>query len=88
MIRKKTGDCDMKLLSTALLAAGLVALSACGGAAENTVANNVADEVYNVAPDDLGGDNLLGNEALGNEAADLNAGTDNASTENEAGNVQ
>jgi len=52
----------MKILSTALLAAGLVALSACGGAAtENAAANNVSEEVYNVAPDDLGVDNGLGN---------------------------
>jgi hypothetical protein len=78
----------MKLLSSALLAAGLVALSACGGGAENTAANNVGDEVYNVAPDDLGSDNLLGNEALGNEAADANASADNASADNAAGNAQ
>jgi hypothetical protein len=77
----------MKILSSALLAAGLVALSACGGGAENSAANNVGDEVYNVAPDDLGGDNLLGNDALGNEAADANASAGNA-TDNAAGNLQ
>jgi hypothetical protein len=77
----------MKILSSALLAAGLVALSACGGGAENTAANSVGDEVYNVAPDDLSGDNLLGNDALGNEAADANASAGNA-TDNAAGNLQ
>jgi len=73
----------MKLVSTALLAAGLGALGACGGAAENTAANNVAEEVYNVAPDDLGAEN-----ALGNEAVDVNAGADNASAENVVANAQ
>ncbi len=72
----------MKLVSTALLAAGLAALAACGGAAENTAPNNVAEEVYNVAPDDLGAEN-----ALGNEAVDVNAGADNASANASAENV-
>ena len=65
----------MKILTTALLAAGLAALSACGGG-DDTVANNVAADTYNVAPDDLGTENLLGNEALGNDVT-LDA-TDNA----------
>jgi hypothetical protein len=77
----------MKILSSVLLAAGLGALGACGGGAENTAANTVGDEVYNVAPDDLGGDNLLGNDAAGNEAADANASADNAA-DNAAGNLQ
>lgn len=75
----------MKLLSKALLAAGLAALGACGGGTENvaanivnTVDNGVGDEVYNVAPDDLVADNTLGNEGLGNEADAGNA-TENAS---------
>ena len=77
----------MKLLKAALLAAGLAALAACGGA-EDTAANNIVEDVSNVAADDLGADeNLLGNESLGNEA-DANAAADNASTENASGNGQ
>ena len=80
----------MKILSTALLAAGLVALSACGGG--NSAANNVAaDDTLNVAPDDLGNDVLLGNETLGNDVLDANLVTDNAATDatgNAAGNSQ
>ena len=76
----------MKLVSTAILAAGLVALSACGGGAEtNVAANNTSDALYNVAPDDLGTE--LDNELLGNEAA-TNVGADNAATDNTTGNVQ
>jgi ABC-type glycerol-3-phosphate transport system substrate-binding protein len=79
----------MKILSTALLAAGLVALSACGGGATNdSAANNVSEEVYNVAPDDLGTENGLGNESLGNEAGLENTSADNESTENSSGNAQ
>ena len=79
----------MKLLSKALLAAGLAALGACSGGTENvaantanTVDNGVGDEVYNVAPDDLGAGNTLGNEGLANEADAGNA------TENEPENAQ
>jgi hypothetical protein len=80
----------MKILSTCLLAGSLVALSACGGgAANNVAANNSTDEVYNVAPDELGTDNGLGNAATGNDTADANAsGGDNASTGNSTGNAQ
>jgi hypothetical protein len=85
----------MKLVSKALLAAGLVALSACGGGEENTAANNTAGEdLYNVAPDDLTLDNGLGND-LGNVdlGNDLGAGnttdTGNTTTEtNTVGNTQ
>ena len=78
----------MKLVSTALRAAGLVALAACGGGDdENVAADNGADDLYNVAPDDLGGDNLLGNETLNDTGLDNEAG-DNAATENAAGNGQ
>lgn len=75
----------MKYLSRAVAVAGLLALGACGGgASENVAVNNSAgDELYNLAPDDLGGDNLLGNEAIGNE---LDAG--NAADANAAGNAQ
>ena len=63
----------MKLVSTPLLIAGLAALSACGGAAEeNSAANAAGDDLYNVATEDLTGDNGLGddlgNVSLGNEA--------------------
>ena len=78
----------MKILSTALLAAGLVALGGCGDSA----ANNVTTDTYNVAPDDLGTDNLLGNETLGNDVLDANLTADNAlttdTTTNAAGNSQ
>lgn len=81
----------MKMVSTILLAAGLAALSACGDSGEeNVAAANAADDLYNVAPDDLGGDNLLGNEGLGNDSLDNQAGNgaDNGATENAAGNGQ
>ncbi|HWT12149.1 MAG TPA: hypothetical protein VN231_05305 [Allosphingosinicella sp.] len=82
----------MKLVSKALLAAGLAALGACGGGGEeNVAANNATEDLYNVAPDDLGAENLLGNETLGNDSAlDEGAGnaSDNAATENSAGNAQ
>lgn len=83
----------MKAISTVLLAAGLTMVGACSPEAEvNVVANDVAsnsanDELYNVAPDDLGGDNLLGNDALGNEAAD-NAADANTTAGNSSGNAQ
>ena len=75
----------MKILSTALLVAGLVALSACGGGGEENVASNVTAETYNIAPDE----NLLGNETLGDETLDdgtTNTGADN--TTNTTGNAQ
>ena len=76
----------MKLVSTALLAAGMMALSACGGGgAENVSANNVVED-YNLT-EDLGNESLLGNEAVGNEvdanAVDTNAVDANASAGNE-----
>ena len=76
----------MKLVSTALLAAGMMALSACGGGAEeNVAANNVAED-YNLT-EDLGSENLLGNEADANavdlNAVDANAADANASAGNE-----
>ena len=74
----------MKLVSKALLAAGLVALSACGGGEENVAANNTVDELYNVAPDDLGAEDLLGNETLGNDTVLDNALTNDSSGDNSA----
>jgi poly-gamma-glutamate capsule biosynthesis protein CapA/YwtB (metallophosphatase superfamily) len=67
----------MKRISTVLLAAGLAALSACGGGAEtNVAANNSSDALYNVVPEDL---NLLGNDlVLDNGLGDLNAVDANA----------
>ncbi len=77
----------MKLVSTALLAAGLVALSACGGGAEeNIAANNATDDLYNVAPDDLTTDNLLGNEGVGNDTTVDNTTTNAGDTTNTLGN--
>ena len=73
-------------MSMALLAAGLAALSACGGGeAESNAANNVVVEDLNLS-DDLGDPNLLGEEGLGNEA-DLNAVDLNAADANAAGNA-
>ena len=80
----------MKRLSMALLAAGSLALSACGGGDEPAV-NNVAADNYSVVPEDLGNDVLLGNEALGNDVGLDNAtdlGAENAATENASGNAQ
>lgn len=80
----------MKYLSKALVAAGLLALGACGGAAtENVAANNTAgDELYNLTPDDLGAGNALGNEILlGNEAGNATA-AGNAVDTNASGNAQ
>jgi predicted lipoprotein len=75
----------MKLVSTALLAAGMMALSACGGGAENVAANNVVED-YNLT-EDLGNESLLGNEVDANavdaNAVDANAVDANASAGNE-----
>jgi hypothetical protein len=77
----------MKLLSTALLAAGLMALGACGGDAEENVAAGNASEDYNLT-DDLSDENLLGNEALDNAAgADNAADGDNGAADNTSGNT-
>jgi hypothetical protein len=80
----------MKALSTALLAAGLVALGACSGGDDNA-ANNVGADTLNVAPDDLGTDNFLVDETLGNDLGvdntALNA-ADDAAAVNTAGNTQ
>jgi hypothetical protein len=63
----KQEDEDMKRLSTALLAIGLIGLSGCGGRpANNTAANIASNDVYDVSPDDLGAGNVLGNEGSGN----------------------
>jgi hypothetical protein len=93
-----TRGMKMKLISKAFMAAGLVALGACGGGdEENTAANTTAsDEIYNVAPDDLGAENLLDNGAVGNDAGlddgttdtgDTGSSADNASG-NSTGNTQ
>jgi hypothetical protein len=77
------GDERMKRLSTALAAAGLAALAACGGSATNNAAasDNVSD-TFNVAPDDLTANDLAGNEA--DNAADANA----SARANASGNAQ
>ena len=81
----------MKLLSTALLAAGLVALSACGGEAEENVAANTAvDDLYNVTEEPLTLDNGVGND-LGNDLGNV-TGNDsdvgNVTDTNTTGNSQ
>lgn len=74
----------MKLISTALAGAGLLALGACSsGAANNVAVDNSVDAVTNVSSDDLGGDNGLGNAGDTGNAVDANASTANA-----AGNAQ
>ncbi|GAA4828415.1 hypothetical protein GCM10023232_28740 [Sphingosinicella ginsenosidimutans] len=61
----------MKLVSTALLAAGLMTLAACGGGTANNAADvNAADENLAIPADDLG--NLSDNVADAN-AVDANA---------------
>jgi hypothetical protein len=80
-IRTK-GDEEMKRLSTALLAAGLIALAACGGRpANNAAANTAVNDVYDVTPDDLGAGNVAGNEGGGNESGSNASG-------NASGNAQ
>ena len=81
----------MKLLSTALLAAGLVALSACGGEAEeNFDANTAVDDLYNVTEEPLTLDNGVGND-LGNDLGNV-TGNDsdvgNVTDANTTGNSQ
>lgn len=87
----------MKSVSTALAAAGLLALSACGGSGSDTSAANNNVETVNVSADDLTATdaNTLGSEAnaleggAGNvsNAVDVNAtGADNATT-NASGNT-
>lgn len=74
----------MKLVPMALAAAGLMALSACGGGSENKAANTAVEDV-NLVEDNLADEPLAGND-LGNEAG--NAVDANAATGNAAGNVQ
>jgi hypothetical protein len=75
----------MKRLFTALAAAGLAALAACGSSeTNNVVANDAGNDTYNVAPDDLTADNEVGNEA-GNASEDGNASGEGNAAE---GNVQ
>ncbi len=84
----------MKLGSKALVAAGLLALSACGGGAEeNTAANAAEEDLYNVGTEDLTLDNGLGNDlgnvSLGNEADAGNlSDSGNLTDSNSAGNSQ
>jgi hypothetical protein len=85
MIRNE-GEQEMKRLSTALAAAGLLALAACGSTATNNAvvndSGNGTDDTYNVAPDDLTANDLTGNET-GN-ATDANGAAD----ANASGNAQ
>lgn len=77
----------MKLLSKALLAAGLVALSACGGdAEENVAANTAVDDLYNVTEEPLTLDDGLGND-LGNLTGN-DSDVGNVTDTNTTGNSQ
>ena len=85
----------MKLVSKALVAAGLLALGACGGGAEeeNAAANAAGEDLYNVASEDLALDNGLGNDlggvSLGNEADPANlSDSANLTDSNSASNSQ
>lgn len=70
----------MKLISAALVGAGLLALTACGGGATESNASGEATDTVNVASDDLALDNALATDTLGNEAnalgTDANLGVD------------
>ena len=74
----------MKILKTALVATGLVALSACGGGDDNAANNTALDDTLNVAPADFGNETLLGNETLVNDSVTDAA---NVAAENEAADV-
>ena len=82
----------MKRLSTALVATALLALAGCGSrTANNSAANNVSNDVYDVAPDSLTA-NDLGN-ASGNGSSSGNASSagnmsssSNSTTSNASGN--
>lgn len=66
----------MKLVSTALLAAGLMTLAACGGGTANNAADvNAADENLAIPADDLGNlsDNVADANAVDANAVDANA---------------
>jgi len=73
----------MKLISTAVLAAGLIALAGCGGGAANNAADaNVVDEGLNVSSDELG--NLDETAPLDANAVDANAADAGAADANAA----
>ena len=84
----------MKFASKALVAAGLLALGACGGGAEeeNAAANAAGEDLYNVAGEDLALDNGLGNDlgnvSLGNEADANLSDSVNLTDSNSASNSQ
>ncbi len=77
----------MKKVSIALLTAGMLALTACGGGEEANTSANGVDE-YNVAGDNLGATDNLAlpadlNAADGGNLADPNLTTTNATTAEE-----
>ena len=74
----------MKILKTALVAAGLMALGACGGGDDNAANSTALDDTLNVAPADFGNETLLGNETLVNDSV---TDTANVAAENEAADV-
>jgi hypothetical protein len=86
MIRKHKGECAMKLISTALLAAGFVSLAACGGgAANNAAANNSAGEPLPPV-EEPNASEPVANEPLPPPAEPGNGSNEAAG--NSAGNVQ
>jgi hypothetical protein len=74
----------MKNVTTALAAAGLLALSACGGGSDGGAANNSVENV-NVSADDLTATDTLDANALGNDANAL--GTSNLTDRGNLGNA-
>jgi hypothetical protein len=75
----------MKRLSTALAATTLLALAACGGrTANNSAANNMANDVYEVAPDSMTA-NDLGNDS-GNSMSSGNASSSGNSSSSSSNN--
>jgi hypothetical protein len=86
---KTQGDFPMKRLSTALLAAGLVSLAACGGKGANNAAtaNNAVEALPPVDSNVADLNSLPPADLNASNAAAANAAAGNAATTNSLGNT-